>query len=98
MCRQLIKLSYAWPYLNLKYRPQTWLGIMAVNAGNVFWRQKHLSLIRRLMGKISNERAVIVAQFVEQFLLIPEVCSLNPVIGNIYIEHLFSVNCIEKTK
>ena len=42
--------------------------------------------------------AVAVTQLVEQLLLIPEVHSLNPVIGKIYIEHLFIVNCIEKTK
>ena len=28
----------------------------------------------------------------------PEVCGSNPVIGKIYIEHLFTVNCIEKIK
>ena len=38
------------------------------------------------------------AQLVEQLLPIPEVSSSNPVIGKIYIEHLFSVKCIEKTK
>ena len=26
------------------------------------------------------------------------VCGSNPVISKIYIEHLFTVNCIEKTK
>ena len=31
-------------------------------------------------------------------LAIPEVRGLNPGIGKIYIEHLFTVNCIEKTK
>ena len=35
---------------------------------------------------------MVVAQLVEQLLPIPEV------IGKIYIEHLFTVNCIEKTK
>ena len=30
--------------------------------------------------------------------MIPEVQGSNLVIRNIYIEHLFSVNCIEKTK
>ena len=29
---------------------------------------------------------------------IPEVHGSNPVIGQIYIEHLFTVNCIKKTK
>ena len=43
--------------------------------------------------------AVVLAQLVEWSLPIPEVCILNPVIGNnLYIEHLFTVNCIEKTK
>ena len=51
-------------------------------------------------GKIGgkNERAVVIAQLVERSLPIPEVHSSNPVIGKIYIEHLFSVNCMEKTK
>ena len=34
----------------------------------------------------------------ERSLLIPEVRGSNPVIGKIYNEHLFTVNCIEKTK
>ena len=38
------------------------------------------------------------AQLVEGLLPISEVRSLNPVIGKIYIEHLFTVNYIEKTK
>ena len=38
------------------------------------------------------------AQLVEQPPLIPEVHRPNPVIGKIYIPHLFTVNCIEKTK
>ena len=43
--------------------------------------------------------AVVVAQLVERPLLIPEVRGSNLVIGkNVYIEHLFTVNCIEKTK
>ena len=33
---------------------------------------------------------VVVAQLVERLLAIPEVRSLNPVIGKFYIEHLFS--------
>ena len=40
--------------------------------------------------------AVVVAQLVEQLLPIPELCSLNPVIGKNFIEHLFSVNSSEK--
>ena len=35
---------------------------------------------------------------VEPLLPIPEVWGSNPVIGKIYIEHLFPCNCIEKTK
>ena len=42
------------------------------------------------------------AQLVERSLSIPEVRSSTPVIGKIYIEHLFVylfiINCIEKTK
>ena len=38
------------------------------------------------------------AELVEQLLLILEVRGLNPYILKIYIEHLFSVNCIEQTK
>ena len=38
---------------------------------------------------------MVVAQLVEQSLLIPEVHGSNPVIHKIYIEHLFTVNCIE---
>ena len=44
------------------------------------------------------QREVVVAQLVEWSLLIPEVRSSNPVIGKIYIEHLFTINCIENTK
>ena len=40
---------------------------------------------------------VVVAQWVERLLAIPEVRVANPVIGKINIEHLFTVNCIEKT-
>ena len=42
------------------------------------------------------------AQLVERLLSIPEVCSSTPVIGKIYVEHLFVnlfiINCIEKMK
>ena len=42
---------------------------------------------------------MVVAQLVERPLPIPEVRGSIPVIGKkIYIEHLFIVNCIEKTK
>ena len=36
------------------------------------------------------KRAVVVAQLVEQSLPIPEARGSNPVIGNIYVEHLFT--------
>ena len=42
--------------------------------------------------------AVVVAQLVERMLSIPEVRGSNPFIGKIYIEQLFTVNCVEKTK
>ena len=48
--------------------------------------------------RINSKLAVVVAQLVERSLPIPEVHGLNPVISKIYIEHLFTVNCIEKTK
>ena len=38
---------------------------------------------------------VVVAQLVERLLPIPEICSSNPVIGKIYIEHLFT--CLKST-
>ena len=46
-----------------------------------------------------NTGVVAVAQLAERPLPILEVRGSNPVIGkNVYIEHLFTVNCIEKTK
>jgi len=45
-----------------------------------------------------DTRAVVVAQLAERTLPIPEVRGSNTVIVNFYIEHLFSVNCIEKSK
>ena len=41
---------------------------------------------------------MVVAQYVERLLAILEVHGSNPVIGKIYIVHLFTVTCIEKTK
>ena len=41
---------------------------------------------------------MVVAQLVEWLFPSPEVCSSNPVIGKIYIEHLLTLNCIEKHK
>ena len=52
-----------------------------------------LMCIQNIFGAV-----VLAAQLVEWLLPLPEVCSLNPVIGKIYIEHLFTVNCIERTK
>ena len=50
------------------------------------------------INAVPKYRAVVVAQLVERSLPMPEVHSLNPVIGKIYIEHLFTVNCIENNK
>ena len=42
---------------------------------------------------------MVVAQLVERLLPIPQVHGSNPVISKkLYIEHLFTVNYIEKTK
>ena len=37
-------------------------------------------------------------QLVEELILTPEVCSLSPVIGNLYIANILTINGIEKTK
>ena len=43
--------------------------------------------------------AVVVTQLVKQSLPTSEVRGSNPVIGKLLcIEHLFTINCIEKTK
>ena len=41
-------------------------------------------------GRKENSEELVVAQFVEWLLPIPEVRSSNPVIDKIYIEHLFT--------
>ena len=41
---------------------------------------------------------VVEVQWVDQSLLTTEIHSLKLVIGKFYIEHLFTVNCIVKTK
>ena len=41
---------------------------------------------------------MVVAKLKERSLALPDVRGSNPVIRKIYIEHLFPVNCIEKTK
>ena len=38
---------------------------------------------------------VVVAQLVERSLLISEVHGLTPVIGKMYIEHFFTINCLK---
>ena len=38
---------------------------------------------------------MVVAQLVERS---PEIRGSNPVIGKTFIEHLFTANCVEKTK
>ena len=42
--------------------------------------------------------AVVVAQLVEQLLLIPEVRSSNPVISKIYIEHCLLSTILKRQK
>ena len=42
--------------------------------------------------------SVLLAQLVEQSHPIPEVSGSNPVIGTIYVEHLFTMNLLENTK
>ena len=50
------------------------------------------------LPKIVSWWVVVVVQLAKWSILIPEVRSLNPVIGKINIEHLFTVvNCIEMT-
>ena len=51
--------------------------------------RSHLSC-QKVERKISKMGEVVVAQLVERSLLIPEVRVLDPVIGKIYIEHLFT--------
>ena len=42
---------------------------------------------------------VLLAQLVERSLPTPQVHGSNPVVGNLlYVEYLFTINCIEKTK
>ena len=55
--------------------------------------------VLNLSGSVRCIWAVVVAQWVERSLPIREVRCLNPVIVKyLHIEHLFTVNCIEKTK
>ena len=51
-----------------------------------------------LLGNLWCDRAVVVAQLVERLLPILEVRGSNPAIGQIYVENLFTINFIEKTK
>ena len=44
------------------------------------------------------QRVRVVAKWEKRSLLTTEIISSNPVINKIYIEHLFTVNCIENTK
>ena len=41
---------------------------------------------------------MVVAQLAEQSLPKPDVHSLNPVVGKVYINHLFTVYYIEQTE
>ena len=45
-----------------------------------------------------KDGAVVEAQLVGRLLPIPEVRGSKPITGKIYIEHLFTFNCNEKTK
>ena len=59
----------------------------------------HIQFIQMKSYNFITIRAAVVAQLVERALSIPEVRGLNPVVGqNLYIEKLFTVSCIEKTK
>ena len=73
------------------------------------WRRKlrSLTLVITYMGrgKVNNQqlrkansRLVWLAQLAERSLPKPEVRSSNPTIGTFLSGHLFTVNCIEKTK
>ena len=46
----------------------------------------------------SNLRAVVVPQLVDRSLPARKDCASNLVIGKFYIEYLFTLICIEKTK
>ena len=51
------------------------------------------------MKKQLKIRAVVVVQLIELLLPTKKVSDLNPVISKLlYVEHLFTLNCIEKTK
>ena len=53
---------------------------------------------RKLKKKNGIFGAVVKAQLVEWSLQTQDVCSLNPFIGKLNFEHLFTVNCFVKTK
>ena len=57
-----------------------------------------MSTALTIAARVITKGHLVVAQLLEQSLPIPEVRSSNPVITNIYINHLFTVNCIEKQK
>ena len=51
------------------------------------------------MKKQLKIRAVVVVQLVELLLPTKKVSDFNPVISKLlYVEHLFTLNCLEKTK
>ena len=47
-------------------------------------------------GNISSQRAVVLAKLVDRSLLTPEICSLNQIIGEFYVENLFTVTVVKK--
>ena len=58
------------------------------------WLTERVLVITKTLLEQLLPRAVIVAQLVEQLLPIPVVCSVNPDIGEICVEHLLIVNWI----
>ena len=57
---------------------------------------------KKSLGLVAQEKiivwAVVVAQLVERLPPTLEIRGSNPVIGKTFIKHLFTVNCVEKTK
>ena len=75
---------------------QQFLFFLTVNIRETNWIWTR---VLNLSGSVRCIWAVVVAQWVERSLPIREVRCLNPVIVKyLHIEHLFTVNCIEKTK
>ena len=69
-----------------------------VNEVRLEYNVPHCNIASNHKIKQGLVSSVVVAPLVEQSLQIPEVRGSNPAIANIYNEHLFTVNCIEKRK